>query len=150
MDATPTTTTVPTKLTIRAWSDSVIEARGFSPTSAYVEWAWLPILGPSTTWAYRRLASGLDQSPDGYDIDIAELGHSLGLGSGAGRSSSIFRTTARLVTFGLARWEGNATTLAVLRKAPPLASRHLRRLSPRLQHVHSGLLARRDSVQRAS
>ncbi len=149
MDATPTTSAVPTTLTIRAWPDPVIEARGFAPTSTYVEWAWLPVIGPSTTWAFRRLATGLEAQPDGYDIDVAELAQSLGLGSGAGRSSGIFRAITRLVVFGLARWE-DESTLAVLRKAPPLAGRQLRRLSPRLQHVHSSLLARKYSVQQAS
>jgi len=138
-----------TTFAVRAWVDPVIEASGFAPTSTYLEWAWLPILGPSTTWAYRRLATGLDASPGGYDVDAVELAHSLGIGTGTGRHAPLVRTIGRLVVFGLARWDDDAT-LAVLRKAPPLAARHLRRLSPRLRHVHATLVARHHSIARAS
>src|SRR4051794_13467885 len=41
-----------------AWTDAAVTA-GFAPTSLYVETYWLPILGPSATWALRRLAAAV-------------------------------------------------------------------------------------------
>ena len=124
-----------TVLAIRAWPNPVVDARGFAPTSAYVEWAWLPILGPGATGVYRRLATGLDASPEGYELEIDELSRSSGMGSGESCHSSIFSVTARLVAFGLARWEDKAT-LAVLRKAPPLASGRVRSRGAGVSAVH--------------
>lgn len=59
-------------LVVRAWSDPLVEAHGYPVTSNYVETFWLPILGPSATWALRRLA-GLAATPGGVRIPTAEL-----------------------------------------------------------------------------
>jgi len=40
----------------------------------------LGILGPSTTWLLRRLAAGLEASPDGFDLPLADTAQALGPG----------------------------------------------------------------------
>src|SRR5438270_4518344 len=68
----------PAVLPIRPWPDGVIDALGHDPRSAYVERFWLGILGPSTTWLLRYLANGLDESPEGFDLDLAATAQALG------------------------------------------------------------------------
>src|SRR5436305_2374227 len=67
-------------LHIRPWPDAVIDTVGHDPRSAYVERFWLGVLGPSTTWLLRRMATGLEASPDGFDLPLADTARSLGLG----------------------------------------------------------------------
>ena len=76
----PVDTSPVTVLPIRPWPDPVIDALGHDPRSTYVEPFWLGILGPRTTWLLRRLAAGLDASPAGFDLDLADTAAALGLG----------------------------------------------------------------------
>jgi hypothetical protein len=121
-------------LVIRPWPDEVIDALGHDPRSAYVERFWLGVLGPSAIWLLRRLVAGLDTAPAGYDLPLGETAQAIGL-SGAGRSSSFVRTLARVAQFDLARIE-LPNVVAVRRKLPPLARRHLARLPASLQEEH--------------
>jgi hypothetical protein len=123
-------------LLIRPWPDGVIDALGFDPRSAYVETYWLGILGPSTTWLLRRLVAGLDISPEGFDLPLAETARQLGLGDRGGRHSPFLRAIARTMQFELAQPEGDAV-LAVRRRVPPLSRRQVLRLSPALQEAHA-------------
>jgi hypothetical protein len=122
-------------LLIRPWPDAVIDALGHDPRSAYVETYWLGILGPSTTWLLRRLAAGLEDSPAGFDLDMAETARRLGLGDKGGRNSPFVRALSRSVQFELAQLQGD-DTLAVRRKIPPLNRRQVLRLPPSLQASH--------------
>lgn len=131
----------PVTIRVIPWPDATIDRVGFGAHSAYVEWCWLPRIGPSGTWAYRRLVSGFETSPEGYDVDLVELARSLGLGTGVSRNAPVSRTLARLCAFGLATAPAERT-IAVRRKAPPLTARQLDWLSPRLQRVHASLIAR--------
>ena len=101
-------------------------AFGHAPRSVYVETYWLPILGPSATWAMRRLTAWLEAEPDGYDVPLADLSRELGLGPGTGRNAILTRTLSRLVAFAMATPLGDA--LAVRRMMPPLTRRQLRML----------------------
>jgi hypothetical protein len=121
-------------LTIRPWPDDVIDSLGHDPRSAYVETFWLGVLGPSAIWLLRRLASGLETSPAGFELPLSLTAQSIGLG-GAGRSSSFARTLGRICQFELARIE-LPDAVAVRRKLPPLARRHLARLPEALQEEH--------------
>lgn len=121
-------------LTIRPWPDDVIDALGHDPRSSYVERFWLGVLGPSTIWLLRRLAAGLESSPTGFDLPLGETARALGIG-GQGQSSSFARTIGRVVQFDLARIE-LPSAIAVRRKLPPLARRHLARLPESLQEEH--------------
>ncbi|HEX2024537.1 MAG TPA: hypothetical protein VHF00_07505 [Acidimicrobiales bacterium] len=122
-------------IAVRPWPDGVIDALGHDPRSSYVEQFWLGILGPSTTWLLRRLAAGLDASPAGFDLPLADTARALGLGSKGGRHSPFMRALGRCCQFGLAEARGDRV-LAVRRKLPPLNRRQLLRLPPPLQAAH--------------
>lgn len=122
-------------LRIEPWHDPVVDEVGHDPRSSYVEMYWLPVLGPSTTWMLRRLAAHLELSPAGVDLDPEELARGLGLGERFGPNAPFSRTVKRCVDFEMAQWRPGA--LAVRRRLPPLARRHLRRLPESLQERHS-------------
>jgi len=114
--------------------DEVVEAHGFGPRSMYVEMCWLPILGPTATWLYRRLGSWVEHNPDGLQVDLTDLSVSLGLGEGLSRNSLIGRALGRLAHFGAAEWRGHQ--LAVRRALAPLPKRHVERLSYTAFRLH--------------
>lgn len=126
--------TVP-DLHIVPWPDPVIDALGFDPRSPYVETFWLGILGPSTTLLLRRLANGLDHSPEGFVLPLAETATALGLGTRGGRNAPLFRSLARCCQFGTAMFSGT-DSLAVRRRLPPLTQHQLGRLTPELRDSH--------------
>lgn len=128
---------VPPSFHLEPWPDPVIDAIGYDARSSYVETFWLPVLGPSTIWLLRRFASHLEVSPEGTDIDSAELARRLGVGERSGPSSPFCRTLRRCVDFQMARWQDQ--TLAVRRHLPPLAQRHLRRLPESLRAEHEAI-----------
>jgi hypothetical protein len=140
--------TVPT-ITITAWPDTVIDAVGHDPRSTYVEMFWLSILGPSTTWLLRRLVTGLDAFPDGYELDLEETANALGLSLTAGVHSPFGKALNRCIMFGVAHTSGRG--IAVRRQIPPLALRQLRKLPPHLQIAHAEWVDRRhvDDAQLA-
>src|SRR5688572_32541964 len=104
-----------TTLTVQPWPDPVIDAVGHSVHSLYVERFWLGLLGPSSTWLLRRLVARLDESPDGYELDLALTATELGLGARSGRHSPFFRSIDRCCRFGAAH-QVDETTLRVRRK----------------------------------
>lgn len=116
---------------IEPWVDPVVDEVGHDPRSAYAETYWLPILGPSVTWMLRRFATYLDEAPHGTDLSPEDLARSLGIGERSGPNGPLPRTLKRCVDFEMAEWRD--TSLAVRRKLPPLARRHLRRLPETLQ-----------------
>jgi hypothetical protein len=122
------------RLHIRPWTDPVIDSVGHDPRSTYVETFWLGVLGPSTVWLLRRLATGLDAEPEGFDLPLAETARALGLG-GEGRHSPFVRALARCVQFDLASPDGQ-DGLAVRRRLPPLNRRQLVRLPESVQEAH--------------
>jgi hypothetical protein len=123
-------------LQICPWPDEVIDTLGLDPRSGYVETYWLGVLGPSTTWLLRRLVAGLETSPDGFELPLAETARQLGLGDRGGRNSPFLRALTRTIQFELAEPRGD-TLLAVRRKVPPLNRRQVLRLSPALQEAHA-------------
>jgi hypothetical protein len=110
------------------------DSSGFDARSVYVETYWLPILGPSCVLAARRLAAWLQAEPSGFEISIAALASSLGLGSGVGRHAPIVRTLTRLVDFGLANI---SDTYSVRVMFPPLSARQIVRLPDHLVAAHA-------------
>ena len=100
----------------------------------YVETYWLAILGPSCVLLARRLVSWLEAEPDGFEISLAALADTLGLGSGVGRHAPIVRTLTRLADFGIARV---ADTYAVRVMFPPLSARQIARLPDHLAAAHA-------------
>jgi hypothetical protein len=122
-------------LTVHPWPDEVIDSLGFDPRSPYVEQFWLGVLGPSTTWLLRRVATGFDQHPDGFEMSLTETAQALGLGDRGGRNSPFLRTVNRMMQFELAR-VAELGAIAVRRKLPPLSRRQTARLSPAQQSAH--------------
>lgn len=120
------------------WHDPVVERIGHRADSAYVELFWLGILGPTATWLLRRLNAGLDEHPDGYEVDLPDTARSLGIAYSALPTNPFTRAVQRCVMFGLAQSLGTSgTTLAVRRYVPPLSRRHLARLPLPLQQAHA-------------
>jgi hypothetical protein len=122
-------------LLVRPWTDPVIDALGHDPRSRYVEQFWLPVLGPTATFLVRRLAEGLDRSPDGFDLPLADTARSLGLGTKGGRNAPFVRAIHRCCQFGAARLVGDAT-LEVRRRLAPLSRVQVQRLTSPLQDAH--------------
>ncbi|HUP70350.1 MAG TPA: hypothetical protein VM142_11110 [Acidimicrobiales bacterium] len=124
-------------LRIEAWRDAVVETHGHDPRSAYAARFWLPIVGPSCLVAARSLIEGLGHSPAGYEVELAPLGHALGLPGKAGNQAKIVRTLDRLAAFGLASFHATSTPLYRVRLAwPPLTQRQLARLPEFLVELH--------------
>lgn len=118
---------LPAEVLLKPWKDELVEAVGYDARSIYVEMCWLPIMGPTATWLFRRLGSWAEFNPDGLTVDMTDLAVSLGLGEGLGRSSLLNKAMDRLLQFGVARWgEGE---LQVRQALAPLSARHARRLS---------------------
>lgn len=117
------------------WHDPIVDAVGFDVRSNYVELFWLNVLGPTATWTLRRLVTGLDRYPLGYELDLAETAGMLGLAYSTGTSNSFGRALHRCQLFGMSQ-EMPGGGLAVRRKVPPVAARHLSRMPPQLQAMH--------------
>jgi hypothetical protein len=121
-------------LMIVPWHDPVVDAVGFDARSGYVELFWLNVLGPTATWLLRRLVSGLDRYPLGYELDLDDTASALGLGYTLGTTNPFIRALNRCVLFGVAQpYDGG---LAVRRSVPPVAGRHLLRMPESLRVLH--------------
>ena len=83
--------------------DEHIDATGFDPRSHYAETFWLPILGPSTLWLLRSIATRFDVEPDGFTMHLEEQSASLGIRSNGGRNNAFQRSLHRLVGFNMGR-----------------------------------------------
>jgi hypothetical protein len=124
-------------ITIRPWSDPIIDTLGWDPRSRYVETFWLPTLGPSALLLLRHLADRFDHDPTGVELTVADTSCALGLGQRDGSSSPILRTLRRLSQFDLACEDPHSGAVAVRRNIPPVNARHVRRLPPALQAAHA-------------
>lgn len=122
-------------LIVRPWHDPVVEAVGYDARGPYVELFWLGILGPTATWVLRRLVTGLDAYPDGYELDLGETANALGLSLTAGTHSPFGRAMNRCVMFGMMHQVPDG--VAVRRQLPPLSMRHLHKLPAHLQAAHT-------------
>jgi hypothetical protein len=121
-------------IVIVPWYDDVVDPIGYDPRSFYVETFWLNVLGPTATWLMRRLVTGLDEYPGGYELDLDQTASALGLTFTAGASNPFARSMNRCVLFGAA--QPIAGGLAVRRRLPPVANRHLQRMPPYLREAH--------------
>ena len=124
----------PPVLTIRPWIDPVVDDCGYDPRSRYVETFWLGVLGPTATWLLRRLVAGLDREPEGFTVELGVLAREMGLGFEPGRVTPFARGLQRCVMFGLAHSMPGG--LAVRRRVPPVARRHLKRLPESVRTAH--------------
>ena len=135
--------TEPTLMVV-PWHDPVVDHVGFDVRSAYVEMFWLNILGPTATWTLRRLVNGLDRYPLGYELDLDETANELGLSYSAATSNTFVRALQRCVLFGAS--QPITDGLAVRRRLPPVAGRHLARMPAGLQREHAHWQVRQASL----
>jgi hypothetical protein len=135
---------IPASLTVVPLDDPVVERHGFGPNSVYVEFVYLPVLGASTVWLYRRLGV-MVLTADETVVDLAELGRNLGLG-GVGRHAPLVRSLGRLEAFGGASWNGEI--YAVRRALAPISERRLERLPELARMVHRRAQRRDDTKSR--
>lgn len=133
---------------VEPWPDSVLDQVGHDPRSTYVERFWLPVLGPSTTLLLRRLADGLDESPEGFELHLADAARQLGLGIRGTRQSPFLRALDRCCSFGAAQ-QLPGDRLAVRRRLAPLSQRQQQRLTPALAAEHERWAARSSTHQAA-
>jgi len=116
------------------WEDPIVDRIGFDVHLGYVERFWLGVLGPTSTWLLRRLAFGLEQYPGGYEVDLSELGASVGVAWASGHCGPLNRSLQRCIMFGVcARIDGG---IAVRRRVPPLSMRQIARLSDTQRAEH--------------
>ena len=112
------------------WVDPVVDALGFDARSDYVELFWLGVIGPSTTWLMRRLAAGLDRSPEGFTLDLGETAQALGIsgqgGTLGGRNAPFARTLVRALSVRAGPTERHAargaTSAPTAQRAPARAA----------------------------
>jgi hypothetical protein len=123
-----------TTLMVRAWVDPVVDESGHDPRSRYVEHFWLGVLGPTATWLLRRLVAGLEEHADGYEIDLDVTARAMGMSYRPGRSSPFSKALQRCTMFGLAHQTNDG--VAVRRRIPAVAHRHLRRMPDAVQQQH--------------
>lgn len=128
----------PTNVWVTAWADPVIDKLGHDPRSRYVETYWLGVLGPSTTWLLRSVATSLDDNPEGFELDLHTTARTLGLGMKDGRHSPFMRAMDRACQFTLARRPAPAE-LQVRRRIPPITQGQLKRLPTPLRESHDRL-----------
>lgn len=133
-----------TEALILPYSDQEVDVSGFDPRSHYAESFWLPILGPSTLWLLRSVASRFDVEPNGFTMQLEEASASLGIRSNGGRNNAFQRSLHRLVGFNMGRTI-DEQTLEVRRVMPLLHAGQVRRLSPRLQRQHQEAVQNREA-----
>lgn len=129
-------------LTIKMWVDPLVQEIGFEPRSSYVEYFWLPILGPSCIWLLRRVSSLLAMTPSGVTLRADDLARSLGLGESAAHASLLQRTVDRCVRFEVAKPLRDGV-VAFRTKLAPLSPRQLARLPGPLQQLHPEVCEKR-------
>jgi hypothetical protein len=106
----------------------------FGPDDAYVEFVWLPVLGPASFVVWRRLARDAAATA-GFDTSLERLAGAAGLGSARGSQSGVARALRRLERFGLVRRCGN--NVLVVRCRLPFATGHqLERLDSSIRAIH--------------
>jgi hypothetical protein len=132
---------IPLHLPLAALIDPLVEAHGYPAHDDYVEACWLGALGPTATFAYRRLAPLISAKPDGITVDLDDLARSLGISTARTRRSVLTRTIDRLVLFDAAAWNGEI--LLVRRALAPLTLHHLRRASHSALSYHRWASAQR-------
>ena len=131
------------KMWVEPWSDVYLQTYGHHPRSPYVEYFWLGVLGPSSTWLARRLALRLEEAPEGFELDTREITRELGLGSRQALQAAFDRAFDRCCRFGLMQ-RGHRNTLFVRTRLPDLTPRMAERLPDSLRATHD-LWRRRET-----
>lgn len=124
-------------------ADPAVDHDGHDPRSQYAETFWLPILGPSTLWLLRHIATRFDVEPEGFTLELDEASSALGIRSNGGRNNAFQRSIGRMIGFNMGRVV-DAVTIEVRRVMPWLHGGQVRRLSPARQRLHQQTFERRS------
>ena len=123
---------------VAEWSDPVVAAVGFDAFSEYVEWFWLPVLGPTATWLLRRPTHHArrcaDEASRTVPVDGRATAAALGIGWDRGRPNPFVRALQRLEMFGLVHTTSSG--LAVRTFVPPITNQQIQRLPEHLRRAH--------------
>ena len=111
---------------------------GHLPESNYLEFCWLPSLGPAGVLLYRRLVWLTRDRPQ-VTVDALDLSQSLGLGSPRSASARLWKTLIRLQRFGLITTTPDRNEILVSGIVPPLSPQAVERLTPTARRVHDEL-----------
>src|SRR5215204_2139582 len=130
------------RLIRRPHTNPIVRACGIDPTDPYLEWCWLPVVGPSTVALVRRVAE-LTSTRGEARIPLADLGRLLGLGAVdvPACNNKLVRTLARAEQFALAFTSigvpGEHVTFGIHDQVELVPARLLERLPEvaRLRHV---------------
>jgi hypothetical protein len=91
------------RLIRRPHPNRMVRGSGIIPTDPYLEWCWLPVVGPSTVALVRHVADLTAESGEAH-VPMGDLSRLLGLGRVAdmpGRNNKLVRTIVRAEQFGL-------------------------------------------------
>jgi hypothetical protein len=91
------------RLIRRPHPNPMVRGSGITPTDPYLEWCWLPVVGPSTVALVRHVAE-LTAATREARIPLADLSRLLGLGrvvDPSARNNKLVRTIVRAEQFGL-------------------------------------------------
>lgn len=105
-------------------------------TDPYVEEVWSEILGPTATLLARRLGRLIESRPGGVELDVGEVGESLGVGRGVA-----IRAFERLHRFEVVHSDLDRGLVGVSGYAPSVGDGRLLRLSEAGRTAHDRLTA---------
>ncbi len=125
-------------LALEPWHDPAVDRFGLATDSDYVEWFWLPILGPTATWLVRRLARCLVETPTRTVVDLVDIAASVGVVWHPGHDGPFTRALSRCLMFGACApvADTSPVCLAVRLNMPQLPARHIARLPASLRDMH--------------
>lgn len=129
----------PRSLHVTIWDEHAVNPGDHVAKSGYVELFWLPVLGPSATFLFRRLGAGLESVPEGFSVGLDDLGRELGLGTSDTKNAPLQRAISRLVQFGLVRRHA-AGELSVRTAVATLSQHQVGRLPDVLQEAHRSFI----------
>jgi hypothetical protein len=91
------------RLIRRPHPNRMVRGSGVTPTDPYLEWCWLPVVGPSTVALVRHVADLTAESGEAR-LPLNDLSRLLGLGAAdvPSRNNKLVRTLTRAEQFGLA------------------------------------------------
>ena len=129
------------RLIRRPHTNQMVRVCGIEPTDPYLEWCWLPVVGPSTVALVRHVAD-LTSSTGEAHVPLNDLGRQLGLGAVdvPSRNNKLVRTLGRAEQFGLAFTSmgvpGGSMTFGIHNELALVPTRLLQRLPELARQRH--------------
>lgn len=137
---------LPASIWVEPWADAVGVDLRHDPRSDYAERYWLGLIGPTSLMCLRLMATELDRSPNGFEMDTAATAVQLGVSPRAG-AKGLDRALRRLQQYEMTSAGPGGSVWAVRRAMPDVPSHMLARLPEHLRRTHR---SDADSAERAS